>query len=171
MYTHAAASDYDDWEKAGNPGWGSSDLIPLARKVVSYQAASGDPEVHGFTGPSRSLMEDMTQTLEENFWKLQLNMTKTDRQAQLWMLMISILLICMHLGTSISMAIQENVQTRNNRAVGIEHTAHSNFNVAKTKIPAQVVYASHLVVLLSGAFGSPVILEWCILGQLLVVIC
>jgi hypothetical protein len=33
MYTRASASDYDDWERFGNPGWGSKDLIPLAEKV------------------------------------------------------------------------------------------------------------------------------------------
>lgn len=67
LYTRAAASDYDDWEKLGNPGWGSKDLIPLAKKVCdtysssriffiplqieTYQVSSGDPSVHGFTGP------------------------------------------------------------------------------------------------------------------------
>lgn len=36
MYTRAAASDYDDWEtKFANPGWGSKDIIPLLRKVMS----------------------------------------------------------------------------------------------------------------------------------------
>jgi alcohol oxidase len=35
MYTRAAASDYDDWEKTfKNPGWGSADLIPLLQKVL-----------------------------------------------------------------------------------------------------------------------------------------
>ncbi|KAL0575688.1 hypothetical protein V5O48_006276 [Marasmius crinis-equi] len=33
MYTRASSSDYDDWEKLGNPGWGSKDLIPLANKA------------------------------------------------------------------------------------------------------------------------------------------
>jgi alcohol oxidase len=34
MYTRAAASDYDDWENLyANPGWGSKELIPLAKKV------------------------------------------------------------------------------------------------------------------------------------------
>ena len=34
MYTRAAASDYDDWEKKfGNPGWGSNDIVPLLKKV------------------------------------------------------------------------------------------------------------------------------------------
>ena len=36
MYTRAAASDYDDWEKIyNNPGWGSQDLIPLLQKVYA----------------------------------------------------------------------------------------------------------------------------------------
>ncbi|SJL09655.1 related to alcohol oxidase [Armillaria ostoyae] len=51
MYTRAAASDFDDWERLyGNPGWGSSDLIPLARKVENYP---GDTlsETHGTGGP------------------------------------------------------------------------------------------------------------------------
>ena len=36
MYTRAAASDYDDWEKKfANPGWGSKEIIPLLKKVYS----------------------------------------------------------------------------------------------------------------------------------------
>lgn len=34
MYTRAAPSDYDEWEKEyKNPGWGSKDIIPLLKKV------------------------------------------------------------------------------------------------------------------------------------------
>jgi alcohol oxidase len=34
MYTRAAASDYDDWEKIhGNEGWGAKGLIPMLQKV------------------------------------------------------------------------------------------------------------------------------------------
>ncbi|KAF5390895.1 hypothetical protein D9757_004474 [Collybiopsis confluens] len=51
LYTRASASDFDDWEKLGNPGWGSKDLIPLAKKVENYQIPEGDPAVHGSTGP------------------------------------------------------------------------------------------------------------------------
>ncbi|KAK0203521.1 hypothetical protein DFS33DRAFT_1374034 [Desarmillaria ectypa] len=35
MHARASASDLDDWEKVGNPGWDSKDLIPLARKISS----------------------------------------------------------------------------------------------------------------------------------------
>jgi len=38
MYTRASASDYDDWETVHeNPGWGSKELIPLLRKIETYQ--------------------------------------------------------------------------------------------------------------------------------------
>ena len=39
MYTRAAASDYDDWEKKfGNAGWGASDIVPLLKKVRLLRA-------------------------------------------------------------------------------------------------------------------------------------
>ncbi|KAJ6541049.1 GMC oxidoreductase-domain-containing protein [Mycena vulgaris] len=50
MYARAAASDYDDWEKLGNSGWGSADLIPLAKKHEDYQAGPLD-STHGSSGP------------------------------------------------------------------------------------------------------------------------
>ena len=37
VYTRAAASDYDDWEKNyDNKGWASKDLIPLLNKVCVW---------------------------------------------------------------------------------------------------------------------------------------
>ncbi|KAJ6458842.1 GMC oxidoreductase-domain-containing protein [Mycena vitilis] len=50
MYNRAAASDYDDWMRMGNPGWGSADLIPLAKKLETYQAGLVT-SVHGSSGP------------------------------------------------------------------------------------------------------------------------
>ncbi|KAH9055344.1 alcohol oxidase-like protein [Lactarius vividus] len=42
MYTRPSASDYDDWETVyQNPGWGSKDLIPLLRKIETFQVPSG----------------------------------------------------------------------------------------------------------------------------------
>ncbi|KAL0579313.1 hypothetical protein V5O48_002711 [Marasmius crinis-equi] len=43
MYTRAAPSDYDDWEKFGNPGWGSKEL------AETFQL-DGYPN-HGTSGP------------------------------------------------------------------------------------------------------------------------
>ncbi|KAH9017281.1 alcohol oxidase-like protein [Lactarius hengduanensis] len=51
MYTRPSASDYDDWETVyRNPGWGSKDLIPLLRKIETYQVPGGGP-THGTDGP------------------------------------------------------------------------------------------------------------------------
>ncbi|KAJ7749671.1 GMC oxidoreductase-domain-containing protein [Mycena metata] len=50
MYNRAPASDYDDWMRLGNPGWGAADLIPLAKKLETYQAGVVD-STHGSSGP------------------------------------------------------------------------------------------------------------------------
>ncbi|KAJ3553624.1 hypothetical protein NM688_g3508 [Phlebia brevispora] len=50
MYTRTSASDFDDWEKFDNPGWGSKDLIPLVKKSETYQVAPGK-DTHGYSGP------------------------------------------------------------------------------------------------------------------------
>ncbi|KAI9435619.1 alcohol oxidase-like protein [Lactarius psammicola] len=51
MYTRPCASDYDDWELVyQNPGWGSKGLIPLLRKIETYQVPGGGP-THGTDGP------------------------------------------------------------------------------------------------------------------------
>lgn len=70
IYSRAAASDFDDWMRLGNPGWGAADLIPLARKVrqftyflhawladlnavklETYQAEGNGNATHGSSGP------------------------------------------------------------------------------------------------------------------------
>ncbi|KAG2076686.1 alcohol oxidase [Suillus decipiens] len=46
-YTRAPASDYDDW---GVEGWESKNLIPLMKKLETYEVQPGCP-THGYTGP------------------------------------------------------------------------------------------------------------------------
>ncbi|KAJ7159284.1 GMC oxidoreductase-domain-containing protein [Mycena crocata] len=50
FYNRAAASDYDDWMRLGNPGWGAQDLIPFAKKAETYQEGVVD-DTHGSAGP------------------------------------------------------------------------------------------------------------------------
>ncbi|KAF8263977.1 GMC oxidoreductase-domain-containing protein [Lactarius quietus] len=51
VYSRPSASDYDEWETVyQNPGWGSKDLIPLLRKIETYQVPGGGP-THGADGP------------------------------------------------------------------------------------------------------------------------
>ncbi|OJA10233.1 hypothetical protein AZE42_10257 [Rhizopogon vesiculosus] len=46
-YTRAPASDYDDW---GVDGWESRNLIPLMKKLETYEVHPGRP-THGYSGP------------------------------------------------------------------------------------------------------------------------
>ncbi|TFY62250.1 hypothetical protein EVJ58_g3976 [Rhodofomes roseus] len=51
MYTRPSPSDFDDWETVyGNQGWGSRDLIPLLQKMETYQVTPDNP-THGYDGP------------------------------------------------------------------------------------------------------------------------
>ncbi|KAF8343468.1 GMC oxidoreductase-domain-containing protein, partial [Amanita rubescens] len=65
MYTRAAASDYDDWEKTfKNPGWGSADLIPLLQKAETF--SDGTVPYHGNEGPLKvSYREDQINVAEQ----------------------------------------------------------------------------------------------------------
>ncbi|KAG1719361.1 glucose-methanol-choline oxidoreductase [Suillus lakei] len=47
VYTHALASDFDDW---GANGWESETLIPLMKKLETYEVQSDLP-THGYDGP------------------------------------------------------------------------------------------------------------------------
>ncbi|OJA17120.1 hypothetical protein AZE42_02592, partial [Rhizopogon vesiculosus] len=47
VYTRAPASDYDDW---GVDGWESKNLIPLMKKLETYDVQPGRP-THGYDGP------------------------------------------------------------------------------------------------------------------------
>ncbi|KAG8716770.1 hypothetical protein FRC08_008825 [Ceratobasidium sp. 394] len=47
MYSRASASDFDDWN---TPGWSAADLVPLLRKTETYHVGSGR-ETHGYDGP------------------------------------------------------------------------------------------------------------------------
>ncbi len=48
-YARGHRSDYDDWQRLGNPGWGWSDVLPYFRR--SQHQARGESELHGTGGP------------------------------------------------------------------------------------------------------------------------
>jgi alcohol oxidase len=189
VYTRAAASDYDDWEKLGNPGWGSEDLIPLARKVETYQIASGDPSVHGFTGPIKVSHGGRETNIGREFLEIAAKYDQDRRTATYdtndfytvdvyspWHKYIDTHTgkrsdTAHHFIYSLNSESKRNLHIltnqrvvrvlfNDNRAIGVEYAAHDDFNVlGEAKNPARTVYASRLVVLSSGAFGSPAILE------------
>jgi choline dehydrogenase len=51
VYMRGLAQDYDDWARAGNPGWGWDDVLPYFKKLEDH--CGGASAVHGAGGPIR----------------------------------------------------------------------------------------------------------------------
>jgi len=49
VWIRGHASDYDDWERAGNPGWGWADVLPAYRAIEDNEAGGSD--LRGSGGP------------------------------------------------------------------------------------------------------------------------
>ncbi len=49
IYVRGNPTDFDDWEAAGNPGWGYKDVLPYFKKLESHPA--GDTPYHSSKGP------------------------------------------------------------------------------------------------------------------------
>uniref|UniRef100_A0A0W0EUT2 Glucose-methanol-choline oxidoreductase N-terminal domain-containing protein n=1 Tax=Moniliophthora roreri TaxID=221103 RepID=A0A0W0EUT2_MONRR len=175
MYTRAAAPDHDDWEKQGDPGWGSQDLIPLSNKAETFQV--GDFPNHGTSGPikissegiatnvSQDLLEVATMYDKERGFVKDTNDFAICNAYAPWFKYIDAVL-----GKRSDAAhryiynqdhnknLEVKDQLDGNRAVGVEYTDNE---VGRDRGMASVhnVIADHLVILSAGAFGSPVILE------------
>ena len=42
IYVRCAPQDYDHWESLGNPGWGWDDVLPIFKKIESYDGPASD---------------------------------------------------------------------------------------------------------------------------------
>ncbi|KAJ3982183.1 GMC oxidoreductase-domain-containing protein [Lentinula detonsa] len=194
MYTRASASDYDDWEKLGNAGWGSSSLIPLSRKVETYRIPSGSPSVHGSTGPIKvshgghetnigkefletagqydkerrtSLSADINDFETINVygpWHKYIDSQTGKRSDTAHHFVYNLENFNLdpneskhHLHVLTNHRVVK-VIFQNNRAIGVEYVSHEDVS-GQTQSQPRIAYASRLVVLSSGAFGSPAILE------------
>lgn len=49
VYIRGHREDYEDWRRAGNPGWGWADVLPAYKAMEDY--AAGDPAFRGRGGP------------------------------------------------------------------------------------------------------------------------
>ncbi len=49
IYVRGQPGDFDDWQAAGNPGWGWADVLPWFRKLEDH--VWGASEFHGAAGP------------------------------------------------------------------------------------------------------------------------
>ncbi|KAJ7743458.1 GMC oxidoreductase-domain-containing protein [Mycena maculata] len=180
MYTQASASDYDDWEKLGNSGWGSSDLIPLAKKHETYQAGALGP-THGSAGPlkvsygageshaGRDFLAAAAQYGRGRNLTDDANNFATCNAYARWPKYIDA--DTGHRSDAAHFYLHPRMQNPNlhiidharvgrvlfnadNRAVGVEYTRAQNQNQE-----IEIAHAARLVVLSAGAFCSPAILE------------
>ncbi|KAL1696896.1 alcohol oxidase-like protein [Schizophyllum commune] len=176
MYTRAAASDYDDW---GAPGWTADDLLPLLKKTETYQEEPNQP-THGYNGPLKVSYGGQFMQISKDFLDVAAEYDK-ERKATTDM---NALYECDGYGRWAKWIDKEtgkrsdpahhyiynkvsntNLQVvagarvvrvlfEGDRARGVEFVTED-----KPDSPVNAVYASKMVVLSAGAFGSPAILE------------
>lgn len=178
-YTRSPASDFDDW---GVDGWESKNLIPLMKKVETYEVQADRP-THGYNGPIKVSSGGCKMSISEDFIRVgtkyhkrpfsdDSNDLETCNTYSPWFKYID--------GTTgtrsdaahhyvYNQAHNPNLQIwagkrvkrvifEDNHAVGVEFTNDpvSCPGADQSLITAR---ASKLVVVSAGAFGSPTILE------------
>ncbi|TEB34577.1 alcohol oxidase [Coprinellus micaceus] len=178
VYTRASASDYDGWEKDhGNPGWGSEALIPLLKEIETYCPRTLN-STHGTSGPlkisfadghtnvaaqfldvveeydqDRRLTEDWNDFKEANaygIWAKYIN-NETGRRSD-----------TAH-NFLYNQSDSNNIVIRTeSRAIRVLFEGTCATGVEYVVVGQEVISKAHaakLVVLSSGAFASPAILE------------
>ncbi|KAG1859674.1 GMC oxidoreductase-domain-containing protein [Suillus subluteus] len=179
VYTRAAASDFDDW---GVDGWESKNLIPLMKKLETYEVLPDRP-THGYGGPIKVSYGGCKLRASEEFIRVGTTYHKrkyvedtddleTCNTYSSWAKYID--------GTTgrrsdaahhyvYNQAHNANLQIlvgkrvkrvifQDKRAVGVEFTSDP-VSCPDAGQSSSIVRASKLVVVSAGAFGSPAILE------------
>ncbi|TRM70282.1 alcohol oxidase-like protein [Schizophyllum amplum] len=183
MYARPSASDFDDWKNIyENAGWGSADLTPLFSKMETYQEQS-DRTTHGCDGPLKISYGGHFDDVGKQF--LDVAMAYDEERGQIddlsdfhecngyarWAKFID-----KNTGTRSDVAHHyvynnenrdldiepgrqvKRVLFKGSKAIGVEHVDVGATQVGGDQI-VRTTYASRLVVLAAGAFGSPTILE------------
>ncbi|KAG1750337.1 GMC oxidoreductase-domain-containing protein [Suillus paluster] len=179
LYTRAPASDFDDW---GVDGWESENLIPLMKKLETYEVQPDRP-THGYSGPikvssggrklavceefihvgttyhKRPYAED-TEDLETcntySPWAKYIDGTTGRRSDAAHNYVYN-----QAHNTNLQLWVGKRVKRvifEGKRAVGVEFTSDP-VSCPDADQLSSTVRASKLIVVSAGAFGSPAILE------------
>ncbi|KAG1730381.1 GMC oxidoreductase-domain-containing protein [Suillus paluster] len=178
-YTRAPASDFDDWEV---DGWESENLIPLMKKLETYEVQPDRP-THGYNGPikvssggrkpgiceefvhvgttyHKRLYADDTDDLETcntySPWAKYIDGT-TGRRSDAAHLYVYNQAHNPNLQLWVGKRVKRII-FEGKRAVGVEFTSDTVSCPGADQL-SNIVRASKLVVVSAGAFGSPAILE------------
>ncbi|TRM64391.1 GMC oxidoreductase-domain-containing protein [Schizophyllum amplum] len=184
MYNRAAASDFDDWKNVyKNPGWGCDDLLPLLKKMETYQEEPDRP-THGYDGPLKVSYGGMYMNVGKQFLETSLAYDKergpiddvnglykcngygrwakfvdqkTGRRSDVPHHYIYNQAHNKNLVIETGQRVKK-VLFEGDKAVGVEYVADTVLrpNADQT---VKSAYAGRLVVVAAGAFGSPTILE------------
>ncbi|KZT68093.1 GMC oxidoreductase [Daedalea quercina L-15889] len=183
MYTRPSPSDYDDWETVyGNQGWSSRELIPLLKKMETYQVAPGKP-THGYDGPlkishggvftnlgkqflevagqydkSRGTTDDPSDMIGINAygrWQKYIDKEMGRRSDVPHNYIYNRRLDNLDILTGYHV---KRVIFEDDRAAGVEFVPNARFRPDEEQA-VRVAKARKLVVISSGTFGSPAILE------------
>ncbi|KAG2090360.1 GMC oxidoreductase-domain-containing protein [Suillus discolor] len=185
VYTRAPASDYDDW---GVNGWESENLIPLMKKLETYEVQPGRP-THGYNGPIKVSSGGCEVGVSDEFIQIgttyhkrhyaddtnDLETCNTYSFANVWLMYKRYID-----GTTgrrsdaahhyiYNQAHNTNLQVwdgkrvkriifEDKRAVGVEFTSDP-VSYPDVDQSSSIVRALKLVVICGGVFGSPTILE------------
>ncbi|KAG1859673.1 GMC oxidoreductase-domain-containing protein [Suillus subluteus] len=180
-YTRAAASDFDDW---GVDGWESKNLIPLMKKLETYEVLPNRP-THGYGGPIKVSYGGCKLGVTEEFIRVGTTYHKRKYVEDTDDLETCNTYIMGEIrryidGTTgrrsdaahhyiYNQAHNANLQIwvgkrvkrvifQDKRAVGVEFTSDP-VSCPDAGQSSSIVRASKLVVVSAGAFGSPAILE------------
>ncbi|KAJ3968016.1 alcohol oxidase-like protein [Lentinula raphanica] len=187
MYARPSASDYDDWENQyNNPGWGFQHLLPLIRKTETYQLQPDQP-THGYSGPLKVSRGGHVTNIGDQFLEVAAatdhdRLHTEDAQAYYECNKYAVFNIIgrwidgetgkrsdpahyyiYNQEANENLVIWTGLQVKRvlfegEKAVGLEYVQDLVLRPDADQTPKQV-YASRLVVLSGGAFGSPAILE------------
>ncbi|KAG8715208.1 hypothetical protein FRC08_010871 [Ceratobasidium sp. 394] len=178
MYTRASASDFDDWKI---PGWSSADLLPLLRKMETYHLAPGR-ETHGYSGPLNVSYSDTFSDPAKQYLDVAVKHgiplvedkqdLKTGHGCQRWAKWIDP--VTGHRQDSAHRFIHPLADNKSlhiltktkvvrvlfdgTKATGVEVVANKEQDADADQTP-RVIKARKLVVVSSGAIGTPVVLQ------------
>ncbi|KAG1839683.1 GMC oxidoreductase-domain-containing protein [Suillus subluteus] len=178
VYTRAPASDFDDW---GADGWESKNLIPLMKKLESYEVLPDRP-THGYGGPikvsyggcklgvteefirvgttyhKRKYVEDTDDLETCNTYSIRRYIDRTTgRRSDAAHHYVYNQAHNANLQIWVGKRVKR-VIFQDKRAVGVEFTSDP-VSCPDAGQSSSIVRASKLVVVTAGAFGSPAILE------------
>ncbi|KAG8736595.1 hypothetical protein FRC10_009142 [Ceratobasidium sp. 414] len=162
-------SDYNDWK---TPGWNSADLLPLLRKAKTYHLAPGK-ETHGYSGPMNVSHADTFSEPAKQYLDVAIQQgipfvedkmdLKTGHACQTGRRQDSAHSFIHPLADNKSLHIL--VKTKvvrvlfdGTKATGIEVIGNKEQSADADQTP-RVITARKLVVVSSGAIGTPVVLQ------------